>query len=107
MGGCASSYKSKDVCGGYTETQLMKYVFEVSFKRNSFTTTERVKNFSLLRSAEVALENGYPYFVVIEQSQPATVFTEPMPLGFTSMSSYSAHGRQDRTASGGRKAYII
>lgn len=84
----------------------MKYVFEVSFKRNSFTTTERVKNFSLLRSAEVALENGYPYFVVIEQSQPVTVFTESMPLGFTSMSSYSAHGRHDRTASGGRKEYI-
>ncbi len=106
LGGCAASYKAKDVWGGFSETQIKKNVFEVSFKGNSFTTRERVKDFSLLRSAEVALENGYDYFVVIEQTQSRTLFQETTPMGFTAMSSYGGHGGQGRAATGGRKDYV-
>ena len=64
--GCATSYKDKSFFsgGGYSETQLDKNVFNVTFKGNKYTDRERASDLTLLRSAELTLENGFEYFIV-------------------------------------------
>lgn len=69
LAGCATSYQPKSFSGGYSEIRLREDLFEVSFQGNGSTSRERAADFALLRSAEVALENGFPYFVIISEDQ--------------------------------------
>ena len=84
LAGCATPYQSGGFRGGYKEVQLDENVFQVSFRGNAFVTADRVENYTLLRSAEVAMENGYDYFVIIDKDAyettgavytPATTYT--------------------------------
>ena len=66
MSGCATPYQPDSFTGGFSETQLGENIFQVSFQGNAYIGGEKVSDFSLLRSAELALEHGFPYFVVVE-----------------------------------------
>jgi hypothetical protein len=59
---CATGYKSDGFVGGYSETQLDENVFKVAFRGNGYTRQDRAADFTLLRSAELALKSGYSYF---------------------------------------------
>ncbi len=67
ISGCATGYQAQGFKGGFSETQLDHNVFVVSFKGNGFTSLEKASDFSLLRSAELALQNGYKYFAIIDR----------------------------------------
>jgi len=78
--GCATTYQSKGFTGGFSETQLAENIFQVRFRGNAYTSMERATDFTLLRSAELALQHGYPYFVVIDDAQhvdTSTYTTQP------------------------------
>ena len=47
---------------GYTDQQIDQNRFRVSYQGNSQTPRVTVENFLLLRSAQVALQAGYPFF---------------------------------------------
>ncbi len=70
LSGCATgpfgetAYKPNGLAGGYSETHLDKNIFEVSFWANENTTLERINDFTLLRSAELTVDNGYKYFII-------------------------------------------
>lgn len=66
MSGCATGYQAQGFKGGFSETQLDHNVFVVTFRGNGFTSLETASDFSLLRSAELALQNGYKYFAIID-----------------------------------------
>ena len=77
-----ASCQSKGFTGGYSETQLGENVFKVSFNGNALTSSERSADFSLLRSAEVTLKNGFRYFIIVDseiysKSGPITTSTNP------------------------------
>ncbi len=76
---CATAYQREGSTGGYTETQLDENVFKVSFKGNGFTARDKAADFVLLRSAEVTLENGYNYFIIIDAKEFSknSTYTEP------------------------------
>jgi len=63
--GCATQYQSKGLSGGFSEVKLEENVFRVSFRGNAYTDMQRALDFTLLRSAELALQNGYRYFTII------------------------------------------
>jgi hypothetical protein len=63
---CSTPYQPSDFLGGFTELQLSSDSYQVSFGGNAYTSTQRAIDFTLLRCAELALENGYQYFVVID-----------------------------------------
>ncbi len=65
---CATPYQGKGFRGGFSETQLSENVFRVYFRGNGFTPQERAEDFTLLRSAEVAMEHGYPYFIIVDEN---------------------------------------
>lgn len=94
--GCATatSYQPLDVFdgGGYTETQLDENVFDVEFSGNGYTGGERARNFTLLRCAELTLQNDYAFFVIIieEQSSDVSTSTFTTPTTTTYGTTYSA-----------------
>ena len=88
--GCATDYKARSLLGGFSETQFAENVFEVQFEGNEFTTMERATDFALLRSAEISLQHGYPYFAILDTSQcfdTSTYITPP-----TSNTTFNVNG---------------
>src|SRR5215470_7563257 len=71
---CATPNKTSGFNGGYSETQLSQNSWTVTFQRNGYTSHERATDFALLRSADVALEHGFNYFI-IDQKPPGSSYT--------------------------------
>ena len=63
---CATAYQPEGLSGGFTETQLDKNVFRVSFQGNGYTRPERAEEMALLRSAELTLKNGFTHFAIVD-----------------------------------------
>ena len=57
---------------GYSETQIQKDVFQVSYKCNDATTYDTMKGLLAYRCAEITIQNGYDYFIVIEEKDITT-----------------------------------
>ena len=105
--GCATMYQSNGFTGGYSETQLDENVFVVTFRGNGYSSRERVTVFTLLRCAELTLNNGYKYFTVIDANSYTSnsTFTTPT-TSQTTGSAYaygnSVYGRTTTTTTGGQ-----
>ena len=73
VAGCATKtpYKPAEERGeeGYTETRLGENRYRVSFVGNSITPAETVKDYALLRAAELTLQQGYDWFQVAERDK--------------------------------------
>ena len=69
--GCATPYQSSktSLLGGFSETQLGEDAFSITFKGNAYISRETVANYTLLRSAEVALAHGFSYFVIVDSEK--------------------------------------
>lgn len=111
IAGCATGYQAQSFSGGFSETQLDKNVFRVTFKGNGYTQSERVEDFALLRSAELTLKNGFSHFAIVDGRQGAEygVMTTPMQSYTTgSVTAYgnTAYGSTQTTTTGGQ-SFII
>jgi uncharacterized protein YceK len=111
LSGCVTLYQKEGFSGGYSETQLGENIFQVSFRGNGHTSRERVSDFSLLRSAEVTIENGYRYFVIVDSEKYNKVgsFTTPA-TSYTTGSAYAsgnyAYGSSRSTTYGGQTIIV-
>lgn len=72
---CCTPYKSVGFRGGYSEIRLDTNIFNVSFKGNGYTSTERATDFCLLRCAEICSLNGFDYFVIVDSQTEITKST--------------------------------
>lgn len=63
---CSTPYQANGLMGGFSATQLDNNVFQVSFRGNGYTNNQRAEDFALLRSAEIAISNGYEYFTIVD-----------------------------------------
>ena len=61
--GCATPYQ-KGRRFGYRDSQLQENVFSVSFQGNAKCSPQDVQDYTLLRCAELCLQNGYKYFAI-------------------------------------------
>jgi len=107
LSGCATGYQKQSVTGGYSETQLGENIFQVSFRGNGYTRRERASDFSLLRSAEVALENGFRYFVIVESEKSTNVSTHTTPTTSNTTGTYGGGQFAATTTTYGGQTYII
>ena len=100
---CATTYQPKSFTGGFSSAQLDVNVFQVSFRGNGYTHQERANDFALLRSAEVALENGYEYFSIVDGQRysETKAFTTPS----TSTTQLDAHTFGTVTGYGNTASY--
>jgi hypothetical protein len=62
--GCSTGYQPSGFKGGYTDRQVTKETYFVSFRGNGYTNKGDVLIFFLLRCAEVTKMNGYDYFQI-------------------------------------------
>jgi hypothetical protein len=58
--------------GGYDELQLAPDIYRVSFRGNGYTRPDRVVDFTLLRAAEICLQNGAKQFVVPNEGRDSS-----------------------------------
>lgn len=65
--GCATPYRPMDIKGGYTHTQLGAEIYRVTFRGNFLLAHETARDYALLRSAELAVENGFSHLVIIDE----------------------------------------
>jgi len=107
LGACATSYQAKSFTGGFSETQLDQNVWTVTFKGNGYTSMERATDFTLLRSADLALQNGFGYFVIAEKGQAIesgafTTPTQTTTTGSATLSGNTVYGQTHSTTYGGQ-----
>jgi hypothetical protein len=99
--GCATNYQKQGFTGGFSETRLAENVFQVNFKGNGFTDFERSTDFTLLRSAELALENGYQYFSIIDRNSWVQQGTYTTPTHTTTTLNTNTTGTYTRSGNTG------
>lgn len=90
LGGCVSQYKpnTSRANGGYEETMLAQDTFQVSFQGNDLTKSSRVRDFAMLRAAELSLQKGFPYFVVLNMGTDTNSYQVPVSSGQVSSVTY-------------------
>ena len=79
LAACASEYSAKGMFNGYSDVRLGENIFRVSFQGDGYDNRERVTDLSLLRSAEVAIEHGFSYFVIanVADNSTSAFYTTP------------------------------
>lgn len=80
--GCATPYQKLGKRGGYSDEKINEHVYRVTFQGNTRTKDELVYKYFLKRSAELTLEKGFNYFIIIDtedKSKTATVAQEGTP----------------------------
>lgn len=82
--GCASPtpYQPADDGEGYTEQSLEDDRYRIAFSGNSVTERETVEDYLLYRAAEVTLQRGYDYFIIVEKDTERSTRYQTMGTGF-------------------------
>lgn len=107
LAGCASPYKADGALGGYSEVQLDKNIFKVSFRGNGYTRPQQAEEMALMRSAELTLQHGYRYFVVVGSSASANHSTITTPTyAQTTATSYGNTVRANTVVTGGQSFLV-
>jgi hypothetical protein len=65
---CATPYQPKGSSGGYSNMGLGNDQFKISFKGNVYTDSDTVYDYFLRRCAEVTVEKGFDYFVLMDNN---------------------------------------
>ena len=67
----ATPYQPADNGYGYSEQRIEQNRFRISFTGNSDTPKQTVENYLLYRAAELTLQSGYDYFVLVSDNTDA------------------------------------
>ena len=70
LASCATAYQPDGVSGGYSDQVRNGNTAQVSFRGNGMTTPATLHSYLLRRCAEVTLQDGYSYFVVVHTEAP-------------------------------------
>jgi hypothetical protein len=94
LSSCASAptaYAPIGPNGGYYDFRVSEDIFVVRFSGNASSPLEYVRDLCLLRCAEVAVKNGYRYFIMLSSEQSENIRQIYMPS--------SVHAHIDSTSS--------
>lgn len=120
LSGCATSYQPNGFGGGYSEMALSNDEYRVIFRGNGFTSSDLVQSYVLRRSAELTLNKGYKYFLILDSGTdvnrevvqtPTTVHTNTygtmQGAGYGTSSYYgnTAYGNYNYTGYGSANSY--
>lgn len=65
----------------FAETRLGDNMFQVAFRGDGRTSEARASEYGLVRSAEVALEHDYRYFIVVDPAKGGNGYRAARPAG--------------------------
>lgn len=72
---CATPYQPEGYSGGYSDMKLGKDLYQVSFSGNGYTGSDTVQAFFLRRCADLTIEQGYEFFILVNQEAGATQYS--------------------------------
>lgn len=111
LSACATPYQHQGMSGGFSETQLDENVFRVNFRGNGYTSAERAIDFTLLRSAELAREHSYHYFIIVQHSGGYSYSTYTTPTQSHTTGTATSYGNtttvQTQTTTTGGQTHVI
>lgn len=67
---CGTAYQPDGLSGGYSDRTLTANSAQVTFRGNRLTPPDTVHSYLLRRCAELTLQDGYNYFVVVHEEEP-------------------------------------
>jgi hypothetical protein len=70
---CATGYHPLRGQTGFSEIQIKPDQFQITFRGNADTSSDRVHDFALLRAAQVARQHGFDWFSVEDVTNESTV----------------------------------
>jgi len=108
LAGCATPYQPYSYFGGggYRDVQLAENVFKVTVEANGYTTSARATDLALLRSADLARQHGFKYFIVgatadhsysASYTTPTTTNVNVTAYGNTAYGTANTYGGQTYT----------
>lgn len=88
LAGCATSTPYQPVSassrssGGYSEARLARDRYRVTFAGNTLTSRDKVEGYLLYRAAELTVQQGYDWFLILQRETEHEVERriEPDPL---------------------------
>jgi len=76
---CATPYQERGLRGGVTATPLNESVYEIRASGNYVTSGDQIKDFVLLKSAEICRDNSFTHFIPLNQSDTSQTTTIQNP----------------------------
>jgi len=76
LAGCTTAYQPDGLSGGYSERMLASNTAQVAFRGNRLTPPDTVHSYLLRRCAELTLQDGYSYFVIVHEEEPTEANTD-------------------------------
>ena len=73
---------SNAAAGGYSEVRLAADRYRVTFAGNTYTSRDTVEGYLLYRAAELARDNGYDWFTIVDREMNRDVRNEVVPDPF-------------------------
>lgn len=94
LSGCATSYQPLGMSGGYTDLPLNATTYRVTYNGNGYTSATRLQNLLLYRCADLTLQNGYKYFIVLDSGSDHedSYYTTPGYANSTSYANTNGYG---------------
>lgn len=96
LAGCATAYQPNGYTGGFSETRYaVDYavdIVQVTFEGNGRTSRERASDLSMLRSAELTLQSGYRYFIVLAGDVQSTAYSFTTPTRTVTTGTVQTYG---------------
>lgn len=81
VSGCGTSYNPSTSA---VVTPLNSDTFRINTRGNAFTDLSTTQDYALLRASELALQNGYRYFIILSSSNRVKRGTTTTPGSFQS-----------------------
>jgi hypothetical protein len=78
LAGCTTAYQPDGLSGGYSDRMLAANTAQVTFRGNRLTSPDAVHSYLLRRCAELTLQDGYNYFVVVHEEEPNEANTDTL-----------------------------
>ena len=101
IAGCATGYQATSFSGGYKDLKIQDGLYKISFEGNGYTSMEKAADFALLRAAELALEQGYPFFVIAEHNNAVKNESFTTPVTANTQGTYRGSSRNLGTYAAG------
>lgn len=64
---CSTAYQRSGWKGGFSDKQIRHNEFSLLVSINGYTSWETMIDYAILRSSELSLENGYAYFMLLNE----------------------------------------
>lgn len=89
---CATPYGKYGLLGGFTDSRIDENTFSIAVDTNGFTSQQTTSMHALYRAAELTVENGFDYFVIVNGANNSASMAMAMPGGSTSNTTINAYG---------------